>query len=168
MISLDISGDTGGWLRAGMEALVRSGAPPTFAWPYDTSRFEEPPPRRADKYVDDFMLKEGKYFRLDSFPYTKPEPIIERMKLYLTKGFLLSTGFDCYDSLVDSSVDKSRDIPFPSESEGVIGGHAVCIYGYDNKKQITNPYSQETTGAFLIKNSWGTGWGNGGGLGGLF
>lgn len=159
----DISGDTGGWLRAGMEALVRSGAPPSFTWPYVTNRFEEPPPRRADKYADDFMLKDGKYFRLDSYPYIKPEPIIERMKLYLTKGFLLSTGFDCYDSLRDSSVDRSGDIPFPSGSEGVIGGHAVCIYGYDNEKQITNPYSsQATKGAFLIKNSWGTGWGNGG------
>ena len=77
------------------------------------------------------------------------------MKLYLTKGFLLSTGFDCYDSLRDSSVDRSGDIPFPSGSESVIGGHAVCIYGYDNDKKITNPYSnQATKGAFLIKNSW--------------
>jgi C1A family cysteine protease len=36
--------------------------------------------------------------------------------------------------------------------------------GYDDKMKIknTNPGAQETTGALLIRNSWGTGWGSGG------
>ena len=41
-----------------------------------------------------------------------------------------------------------------------MGGHAVVAVGYDDAKKIKNPTcGKETTGALLIRNSWGTGWG---------
>lgn len=44
------------------------------------------------------------------------------------------------------------------------GGHAVAAVGYDDKRKIKNSDvgGQETVGALLIRNSWGTGWGNAG------
>jgi len=42
----------------------------------------------------------------------------------------------------------------------VIGGHAVSVAGYEDGLVIKNAASgAQTKGAFLIRNSWGTGWG---------
>ena len=53
-------------------------------------------------------------------------------------------------------------IPFPVPSDRAIAGHAIAVAGYDDNLKIksTDPGAIETTGALLIKNSWGTGWGD--------
>jgi C1A family cysteine protease len=51
-------------------------------------------------------------------------------------------------------------IPFPHPGERVLGGHAVDAVGYDDSVRIKNESTGlETTGALLIRNSWGTEWG---------
>ena len=42
-------------------------------------------------------------------------------------------------------------MPLPQPSESVVGGHAVVCVGYDDSRQ-----------AFIIRNSWGAGWGEAG------
>jgi C1A family cysteine protease len=71
-------------------------------------------------------------------------------------------GFTVYSSI--SQADTTGKIPYPTSGEKVLGGHAVAGVGYDDKMKIknTNPGAEETTGALLIRNSWGTGWGDGG------
>ncbi|MBI5206396.1 MAG: hypothetical protein HY934_01245 [Candidatus Firestonebacteria bacterium] len=60
--------------------------------------------------------------------------------------------------------DKNGKIPFPGKGEKIEGGHAIVAVGYDDKMKIKNMDSKgiETTGALLIRNSWGTGWGDAG------
>ena len=54
-------------------------------------------------------------------------------------------------------------IPYPGPDERAIWGHAIVAVGFDNGKKITNTrYNTTTTGALIIRNSWGTGWGDGG------
>jgi C1A family cysteine protease len=49
-------------------------------------------------------------------------------------------------------------IPFPFLKEKIEGGHAITVVGYDDKMKIKNQYGKvETTGALLIRNSWGKG-----------
>jgi len=70
-------------------------------------------------------------------------------------------GFTVYGSI--EMADDRGAIPFPSESERILGGHAVCAVGYDDKMDVTNPSSRTATkGALLIRNSWGASWGDGG------
>ena len=70
-------------------------------------------------------------------------------------------GFTVY-----ASIDRARGtgkIPFPARGENVVGGHAVVAVGYDDHCVIRNPNdNSETTGAILIRNSWGSGFGDGG------
>lgn len=44
--------------------------------------------------------------------------------------------------------------------------HAVCVVGYDDtfsKTKFNSAYQPPADGAFIVKNSWGTGWNNNGG-----
>jgi C1A family cysteine protease len=68
-------------------------------------------------------------------------------------------GFAVYSS-IERAV-KTGKIPYPIPGEKALGGHAVVAIGYDEKMKIknNNPEADETTGALLIRNSWGTGWG---------
>ena len=90
-----------------------------------------------------------KYFRLDK-GIPSNEQLTARMKEYLTKGFCLGMGFTVFDSFEEAATNGGY-IPYPKPTESVQGGHAVTIVGYDEKKS--------GGGAFLIKNSWGTDWG---------
>ena len=67
-------------------------------------------------------------------------------------------GFTVYNSI--ERADKTGRIPFPSPKEKIEGGHAIVAVGYDDKMKIKNTHNTaETTGALLIRNSWGEGWG---------
>jgi len=45
----------------------------------------------------------------------------------------------------------------------MMGGHAVCAVGYDDSKVIVNPSNKKSSkGALLIRNSWGSSWGDNG------
>lgn len=48
------------------------------------------------------------------------------------------------------------------QSDDNVGGHAIDAVGYDDSRKIKNagPGGVATKGAFLIRNSWGTGWGD--------
>ena len=71
-------------------------------------------------------------------------------------------GFTVYSSI--SQATTTGKIPYPTSGENILGGHAVVAVGYDDTMKIknTNPGETETTGAMLIRNSWGTDWGSGG------
>jgi C1A family cysteine protease len=69
-------------------------------------------------------------------------------------------GFSVYSSI--DQAGKTGKIPFPVKGEKLLGGHAVMAVGYDDRMKIQNesPGGPETTGAVLIRNSWGTKWGD--------
>jgi C1A family cysteine protease len=53
--------------------------------------------------------------------------------------------------------DVKGGIPFPCPGEKSTWAHAIATVGYDDNIIITNTMSkQATTGALLIRNSWGT------------
>ena len=67
-------------------------------------------------------------------------------------------GFTVYNSI--EQAEGTGKIPFPSPKEKIEGGHAVIVVGCDDKMKIKNKFWKvETTGALLIRNSWGKEWG---------
>ena len=88
----------------------------------------------------------------------KADEILKQVKTYLSKGHPAMFGFTVYNSI--DQAESSGKIPLPSPKEKIEGGHAVVTVGYDDKMKIKNQYGKiETTGALLIRNLWGKGWG---------
>ena len=156
------TGDTGAFLRSAMGTLTLFGAPPEEFWLYNGKRadinmdFDQEPSAFCYAFGQNYQAI--KYVRLDQ-PNIPTKKLVEIIKKYIFSGLPSMFGFTCYESLRESNSNGGQ-IPFPNRREGIIGGHAVTIAGYDDNKEIKNSNADEpTVGAFLIKNSWGTDWG---------
>lgn len=151
------TGDTGAFLRTTMGALVLFGAPPEEYWPYKIADFDKEPTAFCYAFAQSYQAI--KYYRHDP-PGIAKDVLLNRIKKYLAAGHPSIFGFTVYSSL--GQADNSGKIPYPCKGEKIEGGHAIVAIGYDDKIKIKNSGScgKETTGALLIRNSWGTGWGD--------
>jgi C1A family cysteine protease len=154
---MKMKGDTGAYLRTTMGAMVLFGVPPEDFWPYEDEekKFDQEPPAFCYAFAQNYQTI--KYFRHDPSG-TKAEGVLSNVKTYLSKGHPAMFGFTVYNSI--EQAENTGKIPFPSPKERIEGGHAVMVVGYDDKMKIKNEYGKiETTGALLIRNSWGKEWG---------
>ena len=146
-------GDDGAYLRDTMKAMVLFGVPPEQYWPYKVSKFNEEPTAFCYAYAQNYQAIE--YYRLDP-PNTSTSAVLKRVKTNLAAGLPSMFGFSVYSSLPAIGAGHG-DIPFPAKGDTLEGGHAVLAVGYDNQKKIGGK-----KGALLIRNSWGTAWGENG------
>ncbi|MEP6748721.1 MAG: C1 family peptidase [Bacteroidota bacterium] len=134
--------DSGAYIRDGIKSLNVDGICKETLWPYNESQFAVKP--NAACYKEALQSQILSYQRLTNS--------INTLKGCLADGYPFVFGFTVYDSFMTAKVAKSGIMPMPDYSkEKVVGGHAVMGAGYDDSKQ-----------AFLIRNSWGKGWGIGG------
>jgi len=150
------TGDTGAFLRTTMGALVLFGVPPEEYWPYRTDDFDKEPPAFCYAFAQNYQAIQ--YYRLDP-PGTAPAELLDGIKTKLAAGLPSMFGFSVYSSI--DQAGKTGKIPYPAKGEKLLGGHAVMAVGYDDRMKIrnANPGGPETTGAILIRNSWGAKWG---------
>ena len=83
--------------------------------------------------------------------YQRVTQVLLQMKGCLASGFPFVYGFTVYESFESDAVAKTGVVPMPAPTEKVLGGHAVVAVGYDDSTQ-----------RFIVRNSWGPGWGMGG------
>jgi C1A family cysteine protease len=153
---LKFTGDTGAYLRSTMEAMVLLGVPPEEFWPYKIDKFDTEPSAFCYAFAQNYQTLQ--YIRLDP-PGTSKDLLLKTIKTNLAASMPSMFGFTVYDSIQD--VDSTGKIPFPGPKEKVLGGHAVMTVGYDDKMKVANADTGiSTTGALLIRNSWGKGWGD--------
>jgi len=139
-------GDTGAYVRGTLKALRIFGVCPEEYWPYDISKYDEEPPAFCYAFAQAYQAV--KYYRVwDS----DPAKLLDQLKASLANGLPFAFGFSVYSSIWDPTVQKTGDIPFPKQGDKLDGGHAVMAVGYN-----------DGPGRFLIRNSWGTGWGKAG------
>jgi C1A family cysteine protease len=144
------TGDQGAFLRSTMKAMVLFGVPPEDYWPYEIEDFEIEPSAFCFSFAASYRA--FKYYRLD--PPGQPfAETLEAVKTSLAAGLPSMFGFTVYSSFPPLG-DGKGEIPFPVVGDRVEGGHAVVAVGYDDGKKIGS-----ATGALLIRNSWGLGWG---------
>ena len=164
---MGLVGDTGAWLRNTMGALVLCGVPPENFWPYtdrkqpgpsDLQTFDEEPSSFVYALAENFEAL--RYFCHDPLGRNiPPATILASVKKYLAAGIPSMFGFFGFSSF--NFTDVKGGIPYPCPGERAQWGHAIVAVGHDDKKKIKNTRcNKETTGAFLIRNSWGTRWGD--------
>lgn len=133
-----VDSDSGAQIRDGVKSVSKQGAPPETDWPYDIDKFRDKPPKKA---YDD--AKEHQAIR-----YQRLTQTLGQLKGCLAAGFPYVFGFVVYESFESQEVAKTGNVPMPRANEQQLGGHAVLAVGYDEGQQ-----------AFIVRNSWGNGWG---------
>lgn len=134
--------DSGAYLRDGIKSVVKLGVCPEGQWPYDVKRFTEKPPDEA--YANALNYQTLVYNRIDN-------KNLDMLKNVLASGYPFVFGFSVYESFESEKVKITGKVPMPSEDDRLIGGHAIMAVGYNDKVK-----------RFIIRNSWGSGWGKGG------
>lgn len=131
--------DSGAYIRDGIKATNRWGAPLEHLWPYNISKFRAAPSSVAVN--DAAKRKVTRYERANNFT-----AVIDA----LNNGYPVIIGFLVYSSFLSSTVARTGIMPNPNvRKESLLGGHAVLLVGYNNATQ-----------RFIVKNSWGTNWGD--------
>jgi C1A family cysteine protease len=156
---LKSAGDTGAFLRTTMEAMVLFGLPPESYWPYVVKDFDKEPSAFLYSFGQNYQALN--YYRLDPAG-TDKAALLKQIKTNISSGLPSMFGFTVYSSYVQASTANRGSIPYPTKGDRVVGGHAVVAAGYDDALQIRNGSTKATIGAFLIRNSWGAGWGDAG------
>jgi C1A family cysteine protease len=136
-----VSSDSGGQIRDGMKSVAQLGVCPESDWVYDISKFADTPPQQD--YTD--ALKDR------VLVYQAVTQDLFGLKSVLATGFPVVFGFTVYQAFESQEVATTGIVPMPSPSDAVVGGHAVVVVGYN-----------DAVDRFIVRNSWGTGWGEAG------
>ena len=131
--------DSGATLRNTVKAMNKVGACEETLWPYEIPKFTKKPTDNCYKVASG--NKALKYERLTRSLYD--------FKSCLVSGFPFVCGFAVYESFESREVSKTGMMSMPKPEEKFYGGHAVIVMGYD-----------DDMGCFIVKNSWGTKWGD--------
>jgi C1A family cysteine protease len=134
----DVEQDAGAAISDGAHAVSTKGCPSEDLWPYDISKFADAPPEAA-------VADGAKHLVLQVQQVSQN---LASMKEVIADGLPIVIGFVVYPSFESQAVASSGVVPMPGHHEKSIGGHCVVVVGYDDTKKM-----------FIMRNSWGTGWG---------
>jgi len=132
-----VDSDSGASLRNGIKTLSKAGACSEKSWPYAVAKFADKPPVKCYSEARKHVIIS--YHRIIA---------MDEMLACLADGFPFVFGFAVYESLQTAAVAKNGKVPMPKKAEKMLGGHAVMAAGYNLKDKT-----------FLVRNSWGPGWG---------
>jgi C1A family cysteine protease len=133
-----VGSDSGAQIRDGIKSVVKQGYCSESCWPYVIANFALKPP--SECYRQATRERVTQYLRLDRS--------LVPLLTCLASGYPFVFGFSVYQSFESGTVANSGVVPMPKPGERLVGGHAVVGVGYDMGAK-----------RFLVRNSWGSGWG---------
>lgn len=160
----DMSEDTGASIETGMKVLESMGTCPEANMPF-LPMAEHKDPAKVKAYLatapSALAIKDALEFRIPgskSFITSDPGKLtpvavstMSAIRRSLANGMPVVAGMIVFESMMSEKVKDTGLVPLPDVQNGdkPVGGHAVMIVGYDQAK-----------GHFIVRNSWGTGWGD--------
>jgi C1A family cysteine protease len=139
LIEGTVNEDSGAYIRDSIKAGALYGCLWESKWWYNIAKFAVNPPRSLWDLAA--QHKVVSYHRID-------DGDLETMKQTLASGYLIGFGFLVYDNFMSQEMANTGVLHRPGPHDTIQGGHAVTIVGYDDVR-----------GAFKVRNSWGTSWG---------
>lgn len=134
----DLESDGGAEIRDGIKVVSSLGVCPESEFPYLDALLTMKP--SAQCYAD------AKKYAVVNYRAVSQD--LNQLKACLASGYVFPFGITVYESFESDQVAQTGMVPMPTPDETVVGGHAICAVGYDDSKQ-----------AFIVRNSWGSGWG---------
>lgn len=131
--------DAGASIRDAIKTIGTNGVAPESLWPYIEEKFNVAP-------GDDAIAEAKNHIAL---AYESVSQNLDDLCAAIVRNGNLVFGFSVFLSFERLPADHI--VPLPAPTDAVQGGHAVCAVGYDLDK-----------GVFIVKNSWGSDWGDGG------
>jgi C1A family cysteine protease len=127
-------GDHGMTIREAMKIVKNLGVCPLDVMPYVLERLDRQPTPAQREAALPYRCKS--YARLSG---------IAEMETYLV-GNCFIAGLMVHEGFMDA---PGGMIPMPTPDSDYLGGHAICVVGYDRRNHM-----------FKFVNSWGTQWGD--------
>ena len=136
----DIPDDAGSTLTQGINALTRYGVCSESSWPYNISKFTNKPPLSIyNEALDHQIISSSRVLQT-----------LSSLQGCLYTGQPFVVGILVYESFESQQVANTGYVQMPNvNKEQLLGGHAVICVGYNNTKKV-----------WIMKNSWGSGWGD--------
>ena len=131
--------DEGASVRDGIKAVSKKGICTEQLWPYDIEKFDDKPTEEC--YIDAKQRLIKNYQKIT---------LVYDMVDALNHNNPIVLGMEIFNGFMTLSKEDST-VYMPMYQLASVGGHAVCLVGYDLPANL-----------FLAKNSFGTDWGDNG------
>jgi C1A family cysteine protease len=142
LLDNNVSNDDGSTLTQGINALIKYGVCSENNCPYIIPKFKIKP--------SNISYKEGLDHQIISS--SRVLQTLDSLKGCLRSNQPFVVGILIYSSFESLNTARTGYVRMPNlKKEQLLGGHAVTCVGYDDTKQV-----------WIMKNSWGTKWGDNG------
>jgi C1A family cysteine protease len=131
--------DAGATIRDAVKVLATRGTAPEAMWPYNVSKVFVGPPAAVGT-----AAKKNLALLYQAVPLTQ-----DAICQAVYKNGNVIIGISVYASFESNAVAQTGIVPLPTKTEQLLGGHCLHLTGYDLTK-----------GWAIVKNSWGTSWGD--------
>lgn len=158
-----ISTDSGATITQDAAAMNKWGAcPETPDDPYDIAKFTHKPSKKA--YADGLLHRAVDYQQVQ-----QSQAAIQNVLAVDALPVLI--GFTVYESFESAAVAANGVMPMPAKGESVLGGHCTLVVGYIlgsdliaalQAKGLSTAGVNPSVLYAIVRNSWGSGWGDGG------
>ena len=146
--------DSGAYLRDVFKQASKYGICWENIWPYVESKVNTKPSEKAFKDAKEKLVKEYKRIVGYSTRETeRDEYALTLTKIAIANGFPVIIGLRIGKQFfkIHGPLEKQDYHSINSKDNKYVGGHALCIVGYD-----------DDLGGFIVENSWGKHWGDNG------
>lgn len=138
--------DDGATLRNAVKSLAKYGTCIESLCPYDIADAWNQPSKQAFSTAYTRRIREYQAVKVD----------VMQVRGLLAMGFPIIFGLDLFEEFMSVKVSLSGMVPDPTPSSKPVGGHAMLITAFDDKKvSLANE-----EGMFGLRNSWGESWGD--------
>ena len=142
--------DHGAQIYDGVKVLNEIGACSSSLWPYVPSNWATPPPPNCYSQASQNI----------ALTFNAVSQSLDQIKATIRSGYPIEFGFKVFNFFESSYVADTGMLICPQNPIDMstnLGGHAVVMIGYNDNIQTLNGM-----GVFIVRNSWGSNWGDGG------